>query len=232
MTSDTAQNQWKQEVGEAAASYIQPGMLVGLGTGSTATQFIEALGRRVQQGLILAGVVPSSNATEQLAQTLGLPLTTLDAHPELDIALDGADEIDDRLNLIKGGGGALLREKIVATAAKRFIVLGDITKQVQRLGTRSQLPVEFIPFAATPIRYKLERLGIEPRLRMNGQQAYLTDNGNMIYDCSFSDGILDPERLQSQLHTIVGVVETGLFLGIAAEAMIGGPDGITVIKKV
>jgi ribose 5-phosphate isomerase A len=201
-------------------------MVVGLGSGSTATCMIYALARRIQAGLRIVGAVPTSQATEQLASNLGIPLTNLDTHPRLDLDIDGADEIDEHLNLIKGGGGALLREKIVASCAKRFIVIGDVTKQVTQLGNKTPLPVEIVPFAATPVRKQLEALGATVQVRQTRNQVYLTDNGNMILDCSFVNGIVDSEYVHTRVRAIVGVVESGLFLNMANQALIAGPDGV------
>src|SRR5947209_12236799 len=155
MPHDIPQETWKQMVGEAAAQLIEDGMVLGLGSGTTATYMLYALSRRIAEGLHIVGGVPSSETTEQLAGNLGIPLTTLDEHPELDLVIDGADEIDGQLNLIKGGGGALLREKIVVSAARRFVVIGDISKQVTVLGTHMPLPVEVVPFAVTPVRKRI-----------------------------------------------------------------------------
>ena len=217
----------KQAVGNAAAELIEPGMVIGLGTGSTAAFLVKALGERIRKGLTIKGAVPTSQETAHLAASLGIPLTTLDVHPTLDLAIDGADEIDPQLNLIKGAGGALLREKVVASAARRFVVIGDSSKLAPRLGTHFALPVEVILFALTPVRRQLERLGasVEQRTRSDNQ-AYLTDNGNPILDCRFSDGIADPGELQERIRAIAGVVEHGLFLGIAESALIAGPEGV------
>ena len=225
------QNSWKQMVGEEAAKFIEEGMVVGLGSGSTATFMIYALARRIEAGLSIVGAVPTSQATEQLASSLGIPLTNLDIHPELDLDIDGADEIDEQLNLIKGGGGALLREKIVASCAKRFIVIGDITKQVTQLGSKTPLPIEVIPFAVTPVCRRLEALGASVQVRQLGNQVYLTDNGNMILDCSFPNGVADPEQMHTSIRAIVGVVETGLFLNMVEQAIIGGPGGVTHLGR-
>ncbi len=151
MQENAQQDNWKRLVGEAAAQLVEDGMVLGLGTGSTAAHLLYALAQRIQQGLRIIGGVPTSKATEELARKLGIPLTTLDAHPELDLAIDGADEIDSQLCLIKGGGGALLREKIVASAAHRFVVIGDTAKLVPMLGVHFPLPIEVVPFAATPV---------------------------------------------------------------------------------
>jgi ribose 5-phosphate isomerase A len=231
MQHNIQQDTWKHMVGEEAAKLIEEGMVIGLGSGSTATFMIYALAQRIQNGLRIVGAVPTSQATEELAGSLGIPLTNLDTHPELDLDIDGADEIDAQMNLIKGGGGALLREKIVASCAKRFIVIGDITKQVTQLGSKTPLPIEVIPFAATPVSKRLEALGASVQVRQLGNQVYLTDNGNLILDCSFSKGIADPELMHASIRSIVGVVETGLFLNMAEQVIIGGPAGVTYLGK-
>ncbi|MHB8600120.1 MAG: ribose-5-phosphate isomerase RpiA [Ktedonobacteraceae bacterium] len=223
------QDMWKQMAGIAAAALIEDGMVIGLGSGSTAVQLTYALAQRLQEGLRIVGAVPTSKATEQLAYQLGIPLTTLDDHPELDIDIDGADEIDGSLGLIKGGGGALLREKIVAASARRFVVIADITKQVSILGSQTPLPVEIIPFALSPVRKRLESLGASVALRLVGENVFITDNSNFILDCTFPGGILNAPALQAALKQIVGVVETGLFLHMAEQAIIGGPDGVKIV---
>jgi ribose 5-phosphate isomerase A len=226
---NTQQDTWKRLAGEAAAQFIEDGMVLGLGTGTTATQLIYAVGRRIQEGLSITGAVATSQASEELARKLGIPLTDLDTHPVLDLAIDGADEIDGQLRLIKGGGGALLREKVVASAARRFIVIGDATKQVAQLGRNTPLPVEVVPFAATPVSKHLEALGATVRLRRSGDSVFFTENCNIILDFFFADGITDPSELDSRIHRIVGVVETGLFLHMAERAIIGGPEGVKVL---
>ncbi len=229
MQRETQQDTWKRLAGEAAVELVESGMVVGIGTGSTAAYMIQALARHIQAGLHIIGAVPTSEATEQLASSLGIPLTDLNAHPELDLAIDGTDEIDGHLNLIKGGGGALLREKIVASASHRFIVIADVTKQVMQLGLRAVLPVETIPFAVTPVSRRLQALGASVQIRQRSNQVFITDNGNMILDCSFPNGIADPADLQARIRRIVGVVETGLFLNMTERAIIGGPEGIKQI---
>ena len=229
MEHNTQQDTWKRLAGEAAAQFIEDGMVLGLGTGTTATQLIYAVGRRIQEGLSITGAVATSQASEELARKLGIPLTDLDTHPVLDLAIDGTDEIDGQLRLIKGGGGALLREKVVASAARRFIVIGDATKQVAQLGRNTPLPVEVVPFAATPVSKHLEALGASVRLRRSGDSVFFTENCNIILDCFFADGITDPSELDSRIHRIVGVVETGLFLHMAERAIIGGPEGVKVL---
>ncbi len=147
----------------------------------------------------------------------------------MDLAIDGADEIDPQLNLIKGGGGALLREKVVAAAARRFVVIGDSSKLVPRLGMRFALPVEIVPFALGPVQRRLEALGARAQLRLGTHEPFLTDNHNYILDCQFPGGIADPQALQAQIRAIVGVVEHGLFLGMARQALVAGPDGLVTL---
>jgi ribose 5-phosphate isomerase A len=227
MTNDTAT--YKQLAGTAAAELIEDGMVIGLGSGSTAAFLVRALGERLRKGLHIAGAVPSSQETAQLAASLGIPLVSLETHPVLDLAIDGADEIDPQLNLIKGGGGALLREKIVATSARRFVVIADSSKMVPRLCTRAALPVEVVPFALGPVRRRLEALGASVQQRVREGRPFITDNQNYILDCSFPGGITDPTSLQTQIRTVVGVVEHGLFLGITERALVAGPNGLLTL---
>lgn len=220
---------YKQQVGTAAAQLVEPGMVIGLGSGSTAAFLVQALAERLRQGLTIRGAVPTSQATAQLASSLGIPLVSLDTHPTLDLAIDGADEIDPQLNLIKGAGGALLREKVVATAARQFVVISDSSKLVTHLGEHFALPVEIVPFALTPVRQWLERLGASVEPRMHAGQLFVTDNQNIILDCRFPNGIPDPMDLQTRIRAIVGVVEHGLFLGIAQRALVAGPTGLRTL---
>jgi len=229
MQQERQQDAWKQLVGETAAKLIEDGMVIGLGTGSTTAHLVYALARRINEGLNIKGAVPTSHATEQLAASLHIPLTSLNAHPELDLTLDGADEIDPHLNLIKGGGGALLREKIVASSSRRFVVIADTTKLVPQLNRAFPLPIEIVPFAAAPVRRRLEAMGASAQVRMVGNEAYTTDNGNMILDCFFPGGIASPQELQDRLLHIVGVVETGLFFNMVEQAFIAGPDGMQIL---
>jgi len=204
-------------------------MAVGLGTGTTATLFIKSLGERVQQGLKIR-CVASSDASHNLAASLGMDITTLDKLPELDVYIDGADEVAPGLALIKGGGGALLREKIVASAAKKFIVVADQTKVVKTLG-RFPLPVEVIKMALPLVQPKLTALGLNPSQRpaKNGNGPYLTDEGNFILDCACGQ-ISDPAVTAAAIRSIVGVVEHGLFLHMASLALIAGDDGVTELQ--
>ncbi len=217
-----------------ALGYVEPKMRLGLGTGSTAAIFVELLAAEVRAGLSVL-CVPTSDATRVLAERLGVPLTTLDETPLLDLTIDGADEVDGELRLIKGGGGALLREKIVATASDRMIVIADESKRVDKLGT-FPLPVEVVRFGVTATRNMIEMLAhdagcqgeITLRLDRDGR-PFVTDGGNFIFDCAFGR-VDDPESLDEALKFIPGVVENGLFLGIADIAILGGPEGVTVIE--
>ena len=220
MTQDEA----KALVGKRAAEMVEDGMAVGLGTGSTSVMFIKALGERVQQGLKIR-CVASSEASHKLGQSLGMDVTTLDVLPHLDVYIDGADEVAPGLALIKGGGGALLREKIVASAADKFIVVVDSTKLVEHLG-RFPLPVEVIQMATPLVTQKLITLGLNPRLRHHPDGTlYLTDENNYILDCVGSQ-ITDPARTAHDIRNIVGVVEHGLFLNMASLALIAGEHGV------
>jgi ribose 5-phosphate isomerase A len=218
----------KRAAARRAVELVEPGMKVGLGTGSTAAHVVALLGERVASGLRIV-CVPTSEATAALARAAGLALTTLDAEPILDLTIDGADEIDPSLNLIKGGGGALLREKIVACSSDRLIVVADVSKRVARLGA-FPLPVEITPFGALSTRMMVEALASDigctgpVTVRAHGGQPFVTDNGNLVLDCAFG-AIADPEALDDVLRGIPGVVETGLFIGIAEVAILGLPSG-------
>ena len=216
--------EWKRRAAEAAVDRVKDGMVLGLGTGSTVRYAIERLGRRVAEGWELAGV-PTSRATAELARELQIPLTTLDEHPSLDLTIDGADEVDPRLDLIKGLGGALLREKIVAAASDAFLVVVDEGKAVEGLGERAPLPVEVLPFGARRTRSRLEALGCEPTLRRAGEAPFRTDNGNYMIHCRF-EGIADPRELAGRLKEIPGVIEHGLFLEMADAVFVGTAAGV------
>jgi ribose 5-phosphate isomerase A len=225
MTQDEA----KRLVARRAVEFVEDGMAVGLGTGTTATLFIRDLGERVRQGLKIR-CVASSDASHQLGLSLGMDVTTLDELPELDVYIDGADEVGPGLALIKGGGGALLREKIVASAAKRFIVVVDSSKVVEHLG-KFPLPVEVIKMALPLVRPRLEALGLHPKQRAakSGSGPYLTDEGNYILDCAC--GVIeDPKATAAEIRAIVGVVEHGLFLGMAALALVAGEQGVVEMR--
>ena len=216
-----------------AVKLVEPGMTLGLGTGSTAAKMVEVLAERVRGGLNVV-CVPTSEATRKLAEAAGLKLSTLDALPHLDLTIDGADEVDPILTLIKGGGGALLREKIVATASDRMVVIADVSKKVANLG-RFPLPVEIVPFGATATRNMVaamvREIGCEGTIGLRLDKAgkpFVTENGNLILDCSFGR-IVEPFDLAAALRIIPGVIEHGLFIGLCDQAFIAGPDGVETI---
>ena len=201
----------KQIVGEKAAEFVKDGMVVGLGTGSTVFYTIQKLGQLVKEGLSIKGI-PTSVQTEELAKELGIPLTSFSEIESIDIAIDGADEVNSELELIKGGGGALLREKIIARAAKTFIVVADSSKRVGKLGA-FRLPVEVIPFGYEMTEKHIRAIGLVPEIRLNRENPFITENGNYIFDCEISEHV-QPERLERMLNMIPGVVENGLFVGM------------------
>jgi ribose 5-phosphate isomerase A len=225
----------------AAVDLIEPGMTVGLGTGSTADAVLRELGRRTAAGLIVTGVATSTR-TETLARELGIPLTTLDAVDRLDVGYDGADEIDPHLDAIKGRGGALLYEKLVALSCGRYVLVATTEKCVDRLGERTPVPVEVVPFGWKQTAGRLQALGIEPVLRQNGPHPvpspiamregeslgiadpFRTDNGGYILDCE-TGPMDDPRRLAAAIKAVSGVVEHGVFLGIASDVLLVDPDG-------
>lgn len=224
---------WKRAAAEKALDYVEPGMKLGLGTGSTAAHFVELLAGKVAEGLNIVGV-PTSKATRAQAESLGVPLANLDDIPFLDLTVDGADELDDQLRLIKGGGGALLREKIVATASESMLVISDFSKRVETLGS-FPLPVEVLQFGLRSTLHLMEVLSSDAGC--SGEMAvrkgpdgtpFVSDNGNYIVDCSFGR-IDDPEALDDALKFVPGVVEHGLFLGIADHAIVSGPTGVQVL---
>ncbi|MCY4613632.1 MAG: ribose-5-phosphate isomerase RpiA [Nitrospira sp.] len=216
----------KREAGEAALEFIKDGALVGLGTGSTVKYFLLALGKRVQAGLRVHGV-PTSRETAELARELQIPLLPEQAEWTLDVAVDGADQVDPHFQLIKGGGGALLREKIVATAARTFIVLVDPTKCVPVLGKPMPVPVEVTPFGWPQAAKQLQALGGVPTLREKQGTAFETDGGHYILDF-LVDSIPDPGQLEARLNGIPGVVENGLFINRTSTLIIGSPDGVQI----
>jgi ribose 5-phosphate isomerase A len=231
MTAAPDKDRQKEEAARRALGLVRPGMKLGLGTGTTARWFVDLVGAEVKRGLEI-GCVGTSEATEAQARSLGIPLSTLDEIAELDLTVDGADEIDPQLRLIKGGGGALLREKIVAAASKRMAVIADSSKLVERLGA-FPLPVEVVPFGLAATRRHIEGtiadLGLAGPLRLRGgPKPFVTDGGHYILDCSLS-AIDDPERLGKSLSMIPGVVEHGLFVGFARTAIIAGTEGVRVL---
>ena len=226
---------YKRAAAARALEFVRPGMRVGLGTGSTAKYFIELLGDRVRAGLDIVAV-PTSEATRAHAARVGIALTTLDDIPELDLTVDGADEIAPDLTLIKGGGGALLREKVVAAASAQMIVIADESKWVSLLG-RFPLPIEIAPFGATAIHRAVEAASAEagcpgPALLRKGQggQAFVTDGGHWLLDAQLQR-IADPPALAARLCTVPGVMEHGLFIGIARTAIVAGVDGVRIVER-
>jgi ribose 5-phosphate isomerase A len=220
---------WKREAAAAALDLVENGMRLGLGTGSTARHFVDLVGERVRAGLDVL-CVPTSEATAAQARALAIPLTTLDETPELDLTVDGADELDGELRLIKGGGAALLREKIVAAASRRMVVIADATKRVERLG-RYPLPIEVNPYGLGATRLMIAAAcGGRPlslRLAASGSPL-VTDGGHWIIDAAM-ERIDDPEVLSAALHAVPGVVEHGLFLGLCHQAFVASPDGVAVL---
>jgi ribose 5-phosphate isomerase A len=223
----------KRAAAERAVALVEDGMKLGLGTGSTARHVLQLIATRRNRGE-LAGIsgVPTSRATENLARELGIPLTTLDENPHLDLAIDGADEVDQDLNLIKGLGGALLWEKIVASAADRLVIVCDESKLVERLGDRAPLPVEVVPFAHRVHMPFIEELGGKPKLReKEAGVPFVSDGGHYIIDCEFEDGIADPWRLEAELKHRAGIVDTGLFLDMAESVVVAAAGGINVLAR-
>lgn len=222
----------KRMAAEQAVEFVRSGMALGLGSGSTALLAIRRLGELLRQGQVRDIVgVPTSEQTAAEARRLGIPLTDLEAHPALDLTIDGADEVDPHLNLIKGGGGALLREKIVAQASRREIIVVDSSKLSPALGTRFAVPVEVIPFGCASQAEYLRSLGAEvlPRRNRDGS-LFVTDHGNYILDCRFGP-IADPEGLASRLKARAGIVEHGLFLGLATDVIVASQSGISHLTR-
>ena len=215
----------KRAAGRAAAEFVRDGMTVGLGTGSTVRFVLERLAERVRAEGIALRCVPTSVDTEQKSRALGLPLVALDEVERIDLTIDGADEIDARFDMIKGGGGALLREKVVAALSHREVIVVDRSKVVERLGVRFPLPVEVVPFARAVVARRIAALGASLTLRQRGGGVVRTDNGNEILDCLFPGGIADAPELERRLDEFPGVVESGLFIGLAHVLVIGSDDG-------
>lgn len=229
MAMDTQRQ--KQHAANQAATYVTSSMVIGLGTGATATLFVRRLAERLAAGELhdIVGI-PTSHSIAQEAKQLGFPLSTLEEHPILDLTVDGADEVDEQLNLIKGGGGALLREKIVAQASKQEIIIVDEAKLSPQLGIKWHVPVEVVTFGwRTQFEY-LESLGATVELRQKGEQPFLTDQGNYILDANFGV-ISDPPALADLLKRRVGIVEHGLFVNIASEVIVGTDEGVRIMKR-
>jgi ribose 5-phosphate isomerase A len=226
-------DQQKRAAAARAVEFVRPGMRLGLGTGSTAKHLVDLLGERVRGGLDIVAV-PTSEATHRQAVSCGIPLTTLDETPALDLTVDGADEISPDLTLIKGGGGALLREKIVAAASARMIVIADESKCVDVLG-RFPLPVEIAPFGAGATRLAVQAVlraqpGMMTLRKSNDGHAFVTDGGHFIVDAALGR-IEDPREVARALSAVPGVMEHGLFVGMASTAVIGGPDGVRIVER-
>lgn len=221
----------KTRAAERALDFLDGVRRLGLGTGSTAERFTRRVGELYQAGELpdlLA--VPTSNATAELAREWGIPLTTLDEEPELDLTVDGADEVDPHLDLIKGLGGALTREKIVAHASRRYAIIIDESKRVERLGTRGPVPIEVLAFARGPVELALQGWGAATSWRGDEDRLFKTDEGNLILDAAFEDGIADPEGLDQWLNGLPGVVEHGLFRGMTDAVVVASESGVEVLS--
>jgi ribose 5-phosphate isomerase A len=219
----------KQVAGEKGVEYVKNGEVVGLGTGSTVFYTIKKLGGMVRNGLDIVGI-PTSAETEKLAKQSGIQLSTLEEHPVIDVTIDGADEIDQNLNLTKGMGGALLREKIVASASKKEVIVADDSKLVDMLGAKSFLPVEVARFGWSYAAKKISEFGCKPELRKKDGKIFITDNGNYILDCKFNR-IDKPEEMEEKINNIPGVLENGLFVGLADVTIISSEEGVRIIEK-
>lgn len=219
----------KERAARRALELVREGMVVGLGTGSTAGQFVQLLGSQVREGLEIIGI-PTSDATERLAQEAGIPLGRLEEHPRVDLTIDGADEVDPKLDLIKGLGGALIREKIVAAASREFVVIIEGSKLVEQLGTRTPLPVEVVPSGWRSTAERLRGLGLEGQLRGGSATPYRSDNGNFILDCRGPQGDA-LKALAEPIAALLGVVGHGLFLGMAHRVLIGTATGVQELVR-
>jgi ribose 5-phosphate isomerase A len=222
----------KKKTALEAVKHVKDGFIVGLGSGSTVTYTFQEIGKRIKNEDLRIFGVPTSYQAFMLATKHGIPTTTLDEHPELDLAIDGADQIDKNLNLIKGMGGALLREKIVATAAKQFIIVADESKMTDSLGKNQRVPIEVLPFAFSTVMSKIREMKGKPFLRegTNKVGPVITDNGNFIVDVDFGQ-IKNPKELEYRLKSIPGIIETGLFIGMADIAYIGTSTTVEILKR-
>ena len=233
MASGGADDPSVQAVVKHVLDMIKDGSKVGLGSGRASAAFIAALGERVKKGLRIVGV-PTSNASEKQAQELGIPLIELGDDTELDLTIDGADEVTPNLDLVKGWGGALVRERIVAEASKKQIILVGPEKLVATVGARGRIPVEVIPLARGYVTRRLKALGLTPTVRKAGEKTFITDNGNLTLDCASATPIVDgaaARKLEAAVLGIAGVVDTGLFLGTCEQVLVGKPDGTVDILK-
>jgi ribose 5-phosphate isomerase A len=227
-----SRDELKRLAAEKAALFLEGVRVLGLGTGSTAAKFVDVVGEMVQSGALGDIVaIPTSLATERQARALGIPLTDLEAHPRVDVTVDGADEITPELDLIKGLGGALTREKIVAAATREMIIVADDSKLVNGLGEQAPLPVEVLKFGFRTVEIALQEMGAEARLRRDGDALFETDQGNYIFDCRFAEGIADPVGLGRDIDCIPGVVAHGLFLGMAERAVVAADSGVRIIER-
>lgn len=218
----------KKLAAQSAVDLVEDGMVLGLGTGSTAVFAVQLLGERVKKGLKIKGV-PTSDSTEKLARSVGIPIVTLDEFPALDLDIDGADEVEPSLCLIKGGGGALLREKIVAYASKRVVIIVDEKKLVEKLG-KFHLPIEIVPFSRGLVQEKIDEMGAKSVVRVRDDRVFRTDENNLILDCDF--GLIeDPRALAQKLSLIPGIVEHGLFIDLVERVIIGNDGKVKELTK-
>jgi len=228
---DPAQMEAKRRAAERAVALVEDGMVLGLGSGSTAALALEALAKRIAGGLWIGGGIPTSERTAVIATRLGIPLTDFERSPQIDLAIVGADQVErGTLNLVKGLGGALLREKIVASASKTVVIVADETKLVQQLGAATPVPVEIVRFGWQAVLERLRGLGCTAELRRIDRATFVTDGGNYVADCSF-DAIPDAAGLEASIKRIAGVIESGLFIDLASQAVIGNAEGVEILAR-
>ena len=220
----------KEAAAVEAVKYVEDGMVIGLGSGSTASIAIKLIGAKAkEEGLEIIGI-PTSMASDLLGRAVGIKIGDLDNYRQVDMTIDGADEVDDDLNLVKGLGGALVREKVVAASTRLEMIVVDESKLVSRLGTKAPVPVEVISFSYNSTMRRLAELGCDPVLRVSGGRPYITDNGNLIVDCRF-ERIEDAAWLESMLNLVPGVVDNGLFIGLADKVIVGSENGVRIIER-